>query len=115
MADANKDRFDARLKALEQKSNPGKRVEKRVTEDGLVVEVVKADRRSLLPIKSLIMAAVVFISLKGVIFAQLGEQEYLNRIDTLTGGSAVEVAAAFLLDADPATRVIGDVLGTFLR
>lgn len=115
MADVNKDRFEARLQAIEKKTNPGKRVEQRVTEDGLIVDVVKSDRRKLLPIKSLIAAAIIFVTLKGVIFAQLGESEYMNRIETLTGGSAVQVAAAFLLDVDPATRVVGQLLSPILR
>lgn len=115
MADVNKDRFEARLQAIEAKTKPGKRVEQRVTDDGLVVDIVKSDRRALLPIKSLIAAAVIFIAFKGFIFAQLGESEYLKRIDTLSGGSAVEVAAAFLLDVDPVTRVVGQLLEDTLQ
>lgn len=115
VADVNKDRFETRLQQIEQKTNPGKRVQQRVTEDGLVVDVVKSDRRTLLPLKSILMAGVIFILLKSFIFAQLGEPEYLERIDKLSRGSAVEVAAAFLLDADPATKVIGDILKNTLR
>lgn len=110
MADVNKDRFEARLQAIERKTNPGKRVEQRVTDDGLIVDVVKSDRRTLVPVKSLMIAAVIFVGLKSMIFAQLGEAEYQGRIDTLSRGTAVEVAAAFFLDADPATRVFGQVL-----
>lgn len=115
MADVNKDRFEARLQAIEQKTNPGKRVEQRVTEDGLVVDVVKSDRKTLLPIKSLIGAAIIFLAFKSFIFAHLGENEYVSRIGDLSNGSAVEVAAAFLLDADPATRIIGQFLEPFIQ
>ena len=115
MADVNKDRFEARLKSIEAKTQPGKRVETRVTEDGLVVEVPKSDRRTIVPIKGIITLAVVLVALKGFLFAQLGEPEYLDRIDQLQKGSTVEVAAAFLLDADPATRLIANVLGPVFR
>ena len=114
MADVNKERFDQRLRALEQKHHPKQRVEKRISEDGLVVEVAKQDRRRLIPYKSIGLAIVVFVLLKSFLFAELGEPEYLNRIASLQQGQAVEVAAAFLLDADPATRAIGGFLARTL-
>ncbi len=115
MADVNKDRFEARLKAIESKSKPGQRTESRVTDDGLVVEVAKADRRNIFPIKGLITAGIVLVALKGFLFAQLGEAEYLGRIEQLSKGSTIEVGAAFLLDADPATRAIASLLSPTFR
>lgn len=115
MADVNKDRFEARLKTIETKSKPGQRVESRVTEDGLIVEVAKSDRRTIVPFKGILTIAVVLVALKGFLFAQLGEPEYLDRINELSKGSTVEVAAAFLLDADPATRLIATVLYPVFR
>lgn len=111
----NKDRFEARLKAIEGKSKPGSRVETRVMDDGLVVDVVKADRRTIFPIKGLLIAGLIIVALKGFLFAQLGETEYVDRIDRLSQGSTVEVAAAFLLDADPATRMLASLLGPTFR
>lgn len=117
MADVNKDRFTERLDALKQKSNPQKRVEKRVRDDGLVVDVVKTDlrKRGLLPIKSFLLAAFLFVAFKGFVLAELGEPEYMTRIDGLKKGGAVEVSAAFLLDADPATRAVAGVIGQVLN
>ncbi len=110
MADVNKDRFNERLRGIGEKTQPGKRVEQRVTADGLVVDVVKTKKSSLIPYKSILTAIFVFLMMKGFIFAQLGEGEYMARIEGLQKGQAVEVAAAFLLDADPATRMIGKFL-----
>ncbi|MFY0690622.1 MAG: hypothetical protein JXR14_01715 [Paracoccaceae bacterium] len=104
MADINKERFDERVKTISNKTQPGKRIERRVNEDGLVVDVVKTDRRGLIPYKSIILLVILAILTKGVLFARLGEAEYLNRIEALKQGEALEVSAAFLLDADPATR-----------
>lgn len=117
MADVNKDRFDQRLGALKQKQNPQKRVEKRVREDGLVVDVVKSDmrKRGLLPLRGLLVAAIIFIGFKGVVLAEIGEPEYVERLESLKKGGAVQVSAAFLLDADPATRTVADMVKKVLR
>ena len=117
LADVNKDRFDQRLGALKQKQNPQKRVEKRVREDGLVVDVVKTDmrKRSLLPLRGIAVAAVIFIGFKGFVLAEIGEPEYAQRVESLKKGGAIEVSAAFLLDADPATRTIAEMVSKVLR
>lgn len=117
MADVNKNKFDQRLGAIKQKANPQKRVEKRVREDGLVVDVVKSDlrKRSLLPLRGIAIAALIFIGFKGVVLAEIGEPEYLERVESLKKGGAVQVSAAFLLDADPATRTVADIVGKVLR
>ncbi|WP_146174188.1 hypothetical protein [Litoreibacter ponti] len=115
MADVNKDRFIERLNAIQEKSNPKKRVVHKVREDGLVVEVVKRKRPKLIPVKSIVTAALIFVMLKGFVFAQLGENEYLSRIETLQKGQSPQVLAAFLLDADPATRTMARGLDAVLR
>ncbi len=117
MVDGNKDRFNERLDALKQKTNPAKRVEKRVREDGLVVDVVKTDlrKRGLFPIKSLLVAGFLFVTFKGFVLAELGERQYVERIEVLKTGGAIEVTTAFLLDMDPATQAIAKVVGSILR
>ncbi len=117
VADANKERFDQRLAGLGKKNDPSRRVEKRVREDGLVVHVVKSDnkKRALFPIKGILIAAGLFVMLKAFLFAELGEAEYLERVDGLKKGGAVQVSAAFLLDADPATRAVATFLKNTLQ
>lgn len=115
MADVNKDRFVERLNSIQKKGDPKKRVVRRVSKDGLVVEVVKPRRKKLIPVKSIVTAALIFVILKGFVFAQLGENEYESRIETLKKGHSLQVFAAFLLDADPATRVMARGLGAVLR
>ncbi|SHF01082.1 hypothetical protein SAMN05444273_103428 [Litoreibacter ascidiaceicola] len=106
MADVNKDRFIERLNAIQQKSDPKKKVVRKVNKDGLVVEVVKPRRKKLLPIKSMVTIALIFVMFKGFVLAQLGADEYESRIDTLKKGPSAQVFAAFLLDSDPATEAM---------
>jgi hypothetical protein len=114
LADVNKDRFVERLNAIQQKGDPNKRVVRKVTSDGLVVEVVKSRRKKLIPVKSIVTAALIFVMLKGFVFAQLGEGEYESRIETLKKGQSLEVFAAFLLDADAATQTVARGLNVVL-
>lgn len=115
LADVNKDRFIERLNAIQTKTDPKKRVVHKVTSDGLVVEVVKPRRKKLIPVKSIVTAALIFVILKGFVFAQLGESEYVDRIATLKKGHSVQLFAAFLLDADPATRAMARGLDRVFR
>lgn len=115
MVDANKGRFEARLKTLETKTKPGARIHTRVADDGLVVDEVRSERRGLIPVRSVVLAAAFFLALKGFIFAQLGENEYLDRIGALSRGTGIEVAAAFFLDADPATRFFAKLFDRTLK
>ncbi|MEM9432719.1 MAG: hypothetical protein AAGA12_02260 [Pseudomonadota bacterium] len=114
MADPNKDRFEERLKAISVKTAPGKRVERHIGDDGLVVEVVKRERRGLIPYRTILLIIVLGLVTKGFLFARLGEAEYLNRISELRAGSGVEVSAAFMLDADPVTRWVAGLVGLVL-
>jgi len=74
------------------------------------VDVVKSDRKRLLPFKGILIAALILVSTKGFILARVGEVEYFQRLSELSQGNAVEVAAAFLLDADPATKMVAGFL-----
>ena len=117
MADANKERFDQRLSGLGKKNDPTQRVEKRVRKDGLVVHVAtsRSKKRGLVPIKGILIAAGLFVLLKSFLFAELGEAEYLERVESLKQGGAVQVSAAFLLDADPVTRSVASFLRNTLQ
>jgi hypothetical protein len=116
LTDPNKGRFEERLAALAQKKDPNKRVERRVQADGLIVEVIKPIRRApLIPIRSVFLAIGLFLALKGTVYGQLGPETYLKRLEALKEGGSIEVTVAFLLDVDPATRAIGDLVGRFLK
>jgi hypothetical protein len=117
VANKNRSSFEQRVSALKNKADPRTRVEKRVTEDGLVVTVAKTNgaKRSLIPIKGILIAAVLFVAVKGFLLAEIGEPEYLERLAVMKEGSAIQVSAAFLLDADPATRSVASFLNKTLN
>ena len=117
MADANRNRFNQRVNVLKQKADPNVRVVRRVQEDGLVVDVAESrtGARSLLPIKGFIIAGVIFLGFKSFLLADLGEEESLQRLESMKTGTALEVAAAFLLDVDPATDKIAGTLSSVLN
>ena len=115
LADVNKDRFIERLNTIQQKNDPNKKVVRKVSKDGLVIEVVEPRRKQLIPVKSLLTLALIFVILKGFVFAHLGGEEYESRIDTLKEGHSGQVLAAFLLDADPATQTMARGLSVVLR
>ncbi len=117
MADANREQFMQRIGALKMKADPRTKVIKRVTEDGLVVTETKsaAAARRLLPIKGILVAAGLFVAVKGFLLAELGGPEYQARLDEMKQGGAIQVSAAFLLDADPATRKVADLLARTLQ
>lgn len=114
MVDVNKDRFTERLNAIQKKSDPNKRVVRKVNEDGLVVEVVKPRRKRLFPVKSIITILLILALLKGFVLAQLGEAEYNRRIETLKRGHSVQVFSAFVLESDALTKTIARGLRGFL-
>lgn len=117
MVNTNRNSFEERVNALKNKADPRTRVEKRVTDDGLVVTVAKtsSSRRSLFPVKGTLIAAVLFVAVKGFLLAEIGEPEYLERLDEMKRGTAIQVSAAFLLDADPATRSVASFLSKTLN
>lgn len=115
MADVNRDRFEQRLAAIAPKHHPDARVKRHVTQDGLIVEVVKRDLRALFPIKGFMTGFFLFIALKGSVLAQLGAGEYLSRIDRLKDGNTFENVAAVLFAADPVTQSTATVLSPYFR
>lgn len=115
LADINKGSFDKRLKNIQQKTLPNRRVERRVGKDGLVVEVVKKKRKALVPYRAILTAALMTVGVKGYLLAELGPDQYVGQIERMRGGHAGEIMAAFLLDADPATEFVAGVLEPIIR
>lgn len=117
MVDVNKNRFAERLNYIQRKADPRVRVERRVSDDGLVVDVLKPAKRkrSILPMKSFVTIVLVFLIFKGFVFAQVGEDEYLGRVAQMQSGNTVERSLSFFFEADPATRVMAKGLDAVFR
>ena len=82
----------------------------RIGPDGLIS--AEPDRRVALrfPIRPLLLIAGVAFVFKVVLFIGLGEGTYMARLALLQEGRVVERAAAWVMQPDPATRALADVV-----
>lgn len=82
----------------------------RIGPDGLIS--AEPDRRVALrfPIRPLLLIAGVAFVFKVVLFIGLGEGTYMARLALLQEGRVVERAAAWVMQPDPATRALADLV-----
>lgn len=62
------------------------------------------------PLKGLILFVIAAFAFKGLVYANLGAAEYNAHVTELSAGSTVEKAGAWIMQADPATMLIGQGL-----
>ena len=62
------------------------------------------------PLRGLILLIGTAFLFKGYIFATLGQATYTDRVAGLQGGSLIEQAGAWIMQADPATLAVAEVL-----
>lgn len=85
-----------------------------VNHDGLVV--AKPKRAGLrFPLRGLILAAMLVIGFKAFALAYLGVGSYDERIGRLAGGTTAEKAAAWVMQADPATRYVSGYIEPYIK
>lgn len=63
------------------------------------------------PLRGLIMMVGAAFLFKGYIFATLGQTTYDERVAELGAGTLIEKAGAWMMQADPATIAVAEVLG----
>lgn len=85
-----------------------------INDDGMVVAKPKRKSRAG-TIRSLALLFLVMVMFKGVLHGRLGDTEYQARIDTLSSGSAVEQAGAWVMYADPVTVYISGLASSLVR
>lgn len=101
--------FEKRLRRIVRRNNrlaQGARL--RQTKDGLIVAQPRLYNPKF-PLKGLIMLIAVAFLFKGYVYAQLGTQDYAAKVAALAEGSLFEQAGGWLMYADPATVMIGDL------
>lgn len=64
------------------------------------------------PLRGLILLVGAAFLFKGYIFATLGQSTYDTRVAGLADGSLIEQAGAWIMQADPATRAVAEVLAS---
>ena len=64
--------------------------------------------------KNLIIFAVGMFLFKAFILASLGQTSYDERIARLNDGTSLEQAGAWIMQVDPATRLVADMVAPYL-
>lgn len=103
--------FEERLRRVTRKhrrmSENG--VARRMGPDGLVVEYPRR-RMPRFPWRALVSLIVVAVVFKAAVLASLGATEYGLRVERLQSGTTVERASALVLQVDPASVMVADLL-----
>jgi hypothetical protein len=113
MSDAFYD-FDNRLRRIHKsRVKLAKGYVSVVGDDGLIM--VKPQRkRSGFPLRALAFVVVGFLGFKIMILAALGLPVYEDRVDTLRGGSTVERAGAWVMQADPVSVMLAQKIRSYI-
>ena len=102
--------FDKRLKQINRRHEKMENgVVRSVNSDGLIVARPRAYRPRF-PLKGLLVVLAIGFLFKGFLFACLGEEGYAERIAGLQSGSAMEQAGAWVMQPDPATLAIAQLM-----
>ncbi len=81
--------------------------------DGLIMaKPVRA--RSSLSLRPLVYCIAGLLLFKGLLLAQLGTSVYVERVDRLQKGTAVEQAGAWVMQVDPVSKWIADRIAPHL-
>lgn len=104
--------FDRRLKRIvryhQRLSYGAKRV---VTKSGLIV-VRPRIYNPKFPFRGIAMIILSAFLFKAYIYADLGQADYASRVAAISGPSIMEKAGAWIMQADPATVLVGNGLKT---
>ncbi|MBO9400184.1 hypothetical protein [Shimia sp. R9_3] len=95
----------ARIYRNQAEAGPKAREAVAIDRNGYVI-VRGAGRRRTIPWHGLSMVAVSFFVIKGLMMSQLGPDFYSQDVARLSGGNAVEKAAAWTMRPDPVSRWI---------
>ncbi|WP_264212702.1 hypothetical protein [Leisingera thetidis] len=111
----HRDQFQARLKQINRKHEAlSGGYSAKLRPDGLLV--VKPRRvQSRISGRTLVFFAAAFLLFKGILMAALGFGSYDERVQTLAGGTALERAGAFLMQADPVSVFAAQKIRPMLR
>ena len=102
--------FDKRLKRIVRKHDRmANGVVKTVNSDGLIVARPRMYTPRF-PLKGLLILLIAGFLFKGFLFANLGEAGYAERVATLKAGSLMEQAGAWIMQPDPATTFVADLI-----
>lgn len=106
--------FDQRIKQIERRHERlTKGSVKRMASDGLIVERPRRYRPKF-PLRAVLILLIAGLLIKGYFFASIGPAQYAARIAELAQGNVMDRAGAWLLQADPVTQFVGDMITRYL-
>ncbi|MEL6681148.1 MAG: hypothetical protein AAFQ09_00705 [Pseudomonadota bacterium] len=108
--------FDKRLKRIVRRHDrmQSSGAVKTVTNDGLIVARPRVYKPRF-PLKGLLAIIVLGFLFKGVVYAALGTEQYVDRVTALQQGSVMEQAGGWIMQADPATKLIAQGVSSVLQ
>ncbi|MEX0285025.1 MAG: hypothetical protein AB3N23_10475 [Paracoccaceae bacterium] len=114
MSDHNVD-FDRRVRKLNRKHDAIARgYTTKIRKDGLIV--VKPQRaRIKLPMNLILGLVAGLVLFKAVLMGSMGAASYDARVAKLSGGTPVEQAGAFVMQADPLSGALANWMAPYLN
>ncbi|MBR2574749.1 MAG: hypothetical protein IKE14_10510 [Loktanella sp.] len=113
MAQANTP-FEKRLKQIMRKHDQlAKGSVKTVTSDGLIVMKPRVYRPKF-PLRGVILVVGLGFAVKGLLLAIIGDAAYADRVAGLEQGGALHKTGAWVMQIDPATVLIADLVAPYL-
>lgn len=104
---ASRSNFEERINRIaKHHGSLGKGAVYRLEDDGLIVAAPVPERyRPKFPLKGVVGLIMLGFIFKGIMLSEIGLESYQARIDRLSQGTVMEQAGAWLMAADPATKV----------
>ncbi|WP_298907775.1 hypothetical protein [uncultured Aliiroseovarius sp.] len=113
MADAQVRDFEKRVRQIDRRHNKLARGYVHLVErDGLLVPEEASFKRRSFPLRAIMFVLIGFILFKGIIVSQVGISSYSERLESLAEGGAVEQAGAWLMQIDPFTLAVAELIAS---
>ena len=115
MANLYNNRFERRSASVVPKFSLGQELALGMARCQKIVDIARQGVRRFFPLKGSIVSVGLFLAFKGIILAQLGPDEYKDRVEHMKVNGSVGAIVAFALSVDPVTRKIGTVVKPYIR
>ncbi|WP_295531953.1 hypothetical protein [uncultured Thioclava sp.] len=115
MAKTDLDEFERRLHRIDKIHEAGGAFEAAGSLGRSYFDAMRPKSRRGLPLRGLALLAAGMLLFKGMMLAQVGSDEYANRVDHLAKGNMGEQIGAWVLHADPATRYVAGLLSPLIH
>lgn len=103
------DRIERKTKAMEHGS------EAKLRKDGLIeMRPARRPLRRFIPVKLILALVLMGLAYKVFLLSSMGEAAYAAKLSTLEDGTTVSQIGATLMQVDPVTRVLTDLIAPWI-